>query len=187
VAWVTGAAALTVAVIIAMPDAKKLYNDLTLPLSYQDVIRQQAAADHLDPALVAGVIDTESKFDPSTSSAGAVGLMQLLPSTAEFLARRTNGYQFKASDLQNPQVNITYGCYYLRFLLDEFNGNVTEALAAYNGGETNVGRWIARARADGHAFGVGDIRFPETRAYVEAVLAKRRDYRQTYPTELGYR
>jgi soluble lytic murein transglycosylase len=186
-AWVAGLVVLGVAVIIAMPDAKKLYNDLTLPLSYQDVIRQQAAADHLDPALVAAVIDTESKFDPSTSSAGAVGLMQLLPSTAEFLARRTHGYAFKVSDLQNPQVNITYGCYYLRFLLDEFNGNVKEGLAAYNGGETNVANWISNAHAAGHAFGVSDIPFPETRAYVAGVLSKQQDYRHSYPSELGYR
>jgi soluble lytic murein transglycosylase len=185
--WIAGTAALIVAVIIAMPDARKLYNDLTLPLSYQDTIRQQAAAEHLDPALIAAVIDTESKFDPSTSSAGAEGLMQLLPSTAEFLAHRTNGYKFRVSDLENPQVNITYGSYYLRFLLDQFNGNVREALAAYNGGETNVVNWIARAHAAGHAFGVNDIPFPETRAYVEKVLAAQRDYRQTYPTELGYR
>lgn len=187
VTWVAGAVALIVAVIIAMPDAKKLYNDLTLPLSYQDIIRQQAAAEHLDPALIAGVIDTESKFDPSTSSAGAEGLMQLLPSTAEFLAHRTHGYRFRVSDLENPQVNITYGSYYLRFLLDQFNGNVREALAAYNGGETNVVNWIAKAHAAGHAFGVNDIPFPETRAYVEKVLDAQRDYRNTYPTELGYR
>ena len=188
VAWVAGAAALLVVVVIAMPDAKKLYNDLTLPLSYQDIIRQQAAAEHLDPALVAAVIDTESKFDPSASSgAGAIGLTQMLPSTAEFLARRTNGYAFKVSDLQNPQVNITYGCYYLRFLLDEFHGSVTEALAAYNGGETNVANWVARAQAAGQAFGVNDIPFPETRAYVEGVLGRQHDYRSTYPTELGYR
>ena len=185
--WIAGAAALIIAVIIAMPDARKLYNDLTLPLSYQDIIRQQAAAENLDPALIAAVIDTESKFDPSTSSAGAEGLMQLLPSTAEFLAHRTNGYKFRVSDLENPQVNITYGSYYLRFLLDQYGGDTLEALAAYNGGMTNVDTWIAHARAAGHPFGVGDITFPETQAYVQKVLETRQDYRQSYATELGYR
>ena len=186
-AWVLGFAVLVFGVIKLMPDARKFYNDLTLPLQYQDIIRADAAADHLDPALIAAVIDAETKFDARTSSAGAEGLMQLLPSTAEFLAKRTDGYKFKVSDLGRPEVNIAYGSYYLRFLIDQFNGNVVEALAAYNGGETNVNNWIATAQSQGHAFGIADIPFPETRAYVEKVLQAQKDYRHTYATELGYR
>jgi soluble lytic murein transglycosylase len=185
--WAVAIAVLVGVVVIAMPDVKKAYNDLTLPLQYQDIIRDQAAADHLDPALIAAVIDAETKFDARTSSAGAEGLMQLLPSTAQFLAMRTNGYKFKVSDLGKPDVNIAYGSYYLRFLLDQYDGNVVEALAAYNAGETNVDKWIATARSAGHAFGVNDIPFPETRAYVEKVLEAQKDYRHTYATQLGYR
>jgi soluble lytic murein transglycosylase len=185
--WGAGIGALIVLVIVAMPDVRKAYNDLTLPLQYQDIIRQNAAADHLDPALIAAVIDAETKFIPRTSSTGAEGLMQIEPATAQFLARRSGATTFHVSDLGTPAVNIAYGTYYLRFLLNEYGGNVMEAVAAYNGGETNVTRWAAEARADGHVFGLSDIEFPETRAYVEKVFSGQQDYRRTYPTELGYR
>ena len=125
-----------------MPLFRRAYEDLSLPLSYSDIIRQQAAEKHLDPALVAAVIYAETKFDPRPSSAGAEGLMQMLPQTAEFLARRSGATTFRISDLANPAVNIAYGSYYLRYLLNEYDGNEVLALAAYNGGETNVDRWL---------------------------------------------
>jgi soluble lytic murein transglycosylase len=173
--------------IIALPVAKKAISEFGLPLRYQDVIRQQAAEKHLDPALIAGVIYAETKFDPRPSNAGAEGLMQILPRTAEFLARRSGATAFTVADLATPQVNIAYGSYYLRYLLDEYHGNKVSALAAYNGGETNVDRWIARARAGGRDFTIADIPFPETQAYVQRVLNARSDYRRTYASELGYR
>jgi soluble lytic murein transglycosylase len=185
--WVVGLAAVAVAAIMLMPDVRKAVNDLTLPLKYQDIIREQAAAKHLDPALIAAVIDAETKYDPRTSSAGAEGLMQIEPATAEFLAHRSGATSFTTADLSEPAVNIAYGSYYLRYLLNEYDQNKMEALAAYNGGETNVDNWIAAARTAGHPFGIGDITFPQTRDYVAKVLSAQRDYRNTYPTELGYR
>jgi soluble lytic murein transglycosylase len=182
----TGVVLVAIAVVLAMPLFRKAVNDLTLPLSYPNIIRQQAAAKHLDPALIAAVIDAETKFDPSTSSAGALGLMQILPQTAEYLAHKSGGYAFTTADLATPAVNIAYGSYYLRYLLDHYGGNEMLAIAAYNGGETNVDRWLAEARADGHQFVVGDIPFPETRAYVERVLQAQKDYRSTYASQLGY-
>jgi soluble lytic murein transglycosylase len=179
------AVALT-AVLLAMPLFRKAVNDLTLPLDYANVIRQQAADKHLDPALIAAVIDAETKFDPSTSSAGALGLMQILPQTAQYLAHRSGALTFTTGDLATPSVNIAYGSYYLRYLLDHYGGNEMLAIAAYNGGITNVDRWLAEARADGHAFTIADIPFPETRAYVERVLQAQRDYRTTYASQLGY-
>ena len=170
-----------------MPDLKKAVRDFTLPLAYQDVIREQAAEKHLDPALVAAVIYAETKFDARTSPAGAEGLMQIEPQTALFLAHRSGAKTFTVADLATPQVNISYGSYYLRFLLDHFGQNKIEALAAYNGGEANVDQWAATAKTAGHRFALGDIPFPETRAYVRKVLSAQRDYRRTYPTELGYR
>jgi soluble lytic murein transglycosylase len=160
-------------------------NEIELPLHHEDIIRQQAADKHLDPALVAGVIYTESKFVDRTSKAGALGLMQLLPSTARFIARRSGGTRFELSDLANPQVNIAYGTWYLRYLLDRYDGDRFLALAAYNGGETNVAHWRAAARAAGHEFGLSDIPYPETRNYVTRVLDARDDYAATYPKELG--
>ena len=174
-------------VMLAMPSVRKAVQDLSLPLRNQDVIRQQAAAKHLDPALIAAVIYAETKFDPRPSSAGAQGLMQILPKTAEFLARRSGAGTFTTADLATPEVNISYGSYYLRYLLDEYGGSTLLALAAYNGGESNVSHWLAAARDGGHRFTIGDVRFPETRAYVLKVLRAQRDYRRSYPTELGYR
>ncbi len=176
-----------VGVVVAMPLFRRAVNEFTLPLSYPDVIREQAAEKHLDPALIAAVIYAETKFDARTSSAGAVGLMQILPQTAEFLARRSGGTTFRVSDLSDPNVNIAYGSYYLRYLLDEYGGNKMLALAAYNGGEANVDSWIANARRHGHALTIQQIPFPETRDYVIKVLNEQRNYRRTYPTELGYR
>jgi soluble lytic murein transglycosylase len=179
-------AALAIAIVLAMPLFRKAVNDLTLPLSYSDVIRQQAAEKHVDAALIAGVIYAETKFDPSPSSAGAEGLMQILPQTAEFLAHRSGATTFHTSDLGTPQVNIAYGTYYLRYLLDEYHGSEMLALAAYNGGETNVDRWLATARQDGRTLTVSEIPFPQTRAYVAKVMSKQAQYRQTYASQLGY-
>jgi peptidoglycan lytic transglycosylase len=185
-ATLVGVGALAALIVLAMPLFRLAVNDLTLPLAYSDVIREQAAEKHLDPALIAAVIYAETKFDPRQSSAGAEGLMQILPQTAEFLARRSGATTFTVSDLGTPEVNIAYGSYYLRYLLDRYDGEEMLALAAYNGGETNVDRWLAQERQDGRALTVGEIPFPETRAYVERVLQAQQQYRRTYPTELGY-
>jgi soluble lytic murein transglycosylase len=177
---------LVVLIPIAVPLFRRAVNDLTLPLAYSDVIRQQAADKHLDPALIAAVIYAETKFDPRPSSAGAEGLMQILPQTAEFLARRSGATTFTVSDLATPQVNIAYGSYYLRYLLDRYNGREMLALAAYNGGETNVDRWLSDERREGRTLTIAEIPFPQTQAYVSKVLRAQRQYRQTYPSELGY-
>jgi soluble lytic murein transglycosylase len=156
-----------------------------LPLSETAVIREQAAAKHLDPALIAAVIYAESKFDPRPSSAGAQGLMQIEPATALYIARLSGGYRFTPSDLATPSINVAYGSYYLRYLLDHYRGNEMLALAAYNGGVSNVDSWLAQAGADGRSLTVESIPFGETRAYVQRVLAAQRAYRVAYPRELG--
>jgi soluble lytic murein transglycosylase len=163
-------------------------HDLTaLPLRHQDAIRKQAHDKRLDPSLIAGVIYAESKFSDSTSSAGALGLMQLLPSTAHFIAQRSGGTRFTTADLSTPEINIAYGSWYLRYLLDRYGGDEVLALAAYNGGMGNVDRWVADAGARGERLDVADIPFPETQAYVQRVLDARREYRRTYAGELGLR
>ena len=181
-----GMACLVLLIVLAMPLFRRAVNDLTLPLSYSDVIRQQAAEKHLDPALIAAVIYAETKFDPRPSSAGAEGLMQILPQTAEFLARRSGATTFTVADLGTPQVNIAYGSYYLRYLLDRYDGQIVPTLAAYNGGETNVDRWLADEQREGRALTIGEIPFPQTQAYVAKVLSAQRQYRQSYASELGY-
>lgn len=182
--------ALTTLVLIAVgatltaPLLRHAVKEIALPLRHDDIIRQQARAKHLDPALVAAVIYAETKFVARTSPAGARGLMQILPATAHFVARRSGGTSFVTGDLSTPETNIRYGTYYLRYLLDRYGEREVPAIAAYNGGETNVNRWLARA---GGSLSLGDIPFAETRAYVAKVLDAQRQYRRSYPHELGLR
>jgi soluble lytic murein transglycosylase len=184
VLWLTSGVALAVLVgVLVAPLFQKAIRELTLPLQHADIIRQQAAEKHLDPALIAGVIYAETKFDARTSPAGALGLMQIEPQTAEFLAHRSGATTFTIEDLGTPQVNIAYGSYYLRYLIDHYGGNVTLALAAYNAGQTNVDRWV---RASGQGLTVEQIPFGETRAYVSRVLWAQSQYRHTYASQLGY-
>lgn len=181
-----GAALVVALILLMLPLARQAVNELGLPLKYQDVIRQQAAEKRLDPALIAAVIYAETKFDARTSSAGAEGLMQILPQTAAYLAHRSGATTFTTADLGTPQVNIAYGSYYLRDLLDHYHGVTWRAVAAYNGGEANVDGWLAAARARGDRFTIADIPFTETRDYVQRVLDARQDYRQQYAAQLGY-
>ena len=174
-----------VGALLLLPLGEKAVREVTLPLRHEDIIRQQAKDKHLDAALIAGVIYAETKFRARRSSAGAEGLMQITPATARFIAHRSGGVGFRASDLGDPQINIQYGAYYLRYLLDRYGGNETLALAAYNGGEGNVDRWLVRASKGARAFTRSDIPFSETRAYVDRVQQARSDYRDTYADELG--
>jgi peptidoglycan lytic transglycosylase len=178
-------ALLVLGVQVLAPLLSGTLRQLTLPLSDTSVIRTQAAEKHLDPALIAGVIYAESKFDPRESSAGALGLMQLLPETAAFIAQRTGGIDFTTADLATPAVNVAYGSWYLRYLLDHYGGEELPAVAAYNAGLGKVDAWVAQAREEGHPLGTADIPYPETRAYVERVLSAQREYRATYPQQLG--
>jgi soluble lytic murein transglycosylase len=158
---------------------------ITLPLKHEDVIRQQSAEKGLDPALVAAIIYEESRFRDQTSHAGARGLMQITPDTAKFIARDSGGTEFEQTDLATPQVNISYGTYYLRYLLRRYDGNETLAIAAYNAGETNVNRWIEQAGGVDGFDASEDIPFPETRNYVENVQERKDEYREHYGSELG--
>ena len=164
----TALAVAALVVVLVASEVNHAVSKLGLPLTNADVIRKQAAQKRLDPALIAAVIYAESKFSPRPSSAGAEGLMQILPETAYFIAHLSGGSAFTASDLATPSINVAYGSYYLRYLLDHYNDNEMLAVAAYNGGLANVDRWVARARAQGGHLTIAAIPFPETRAYVRA-------------------
>jgi soluble lytic murein transglycosylase len=154
------------------------YARLWYPLRYSAIVRGHAAHYNLDPAMLAAVIETESKFNPDArSSAGAVGLMQLTPSTARGIAQYTGGHNFHLSDLTNPEINVRYGAWYLRHLLDHYGGDERLALAAYNAGEENVDHWQSAHTG---------IRFGETRDYVAKVERLKKIYRRAYASELGY-
>jgi soluble lytic murein transglycosylase len=180
------AALAALALISLKPWADKAVQEFTLPLRHEDVIRQQANAKNLDPALIAGVIYVESRFRDQTSHAGAKGLMQLMPATADYIARKSGGTEFVQGDLADPQINIAYGSWYLRYLLEHYHGHTALALAAYNAGEGKVDQWWRDAADRGEKFRVADhIPFPETREYVTKVLDARAKYRREYARELG--
>jgi soluble lytic murein transglycosylase len=187
-ALLLGFVALASVVVMAVlsPWADKAVQEIKLPLRHDDIIRQQAADKNLDPALIAGVIYVESRFRDQTSHAGAKGLMQIMPSTADYIAHKSGGTRFEQGDLATPQINIAYGSWYLRYLLDHYHGNTVLALAAYNAGEGKVDEWWREVNDRGERFRVADhIPFPETRAYVGKVLDARRAYRREYARELG--
>lgn len=161
-------------VVDAKPD---WYLRTRYPLEYEQIVRAHARNYDLDPALLAAVIYTESRFDPNVvSDAGAVGLMQLLPETAKGIALRTGGTRFVVADLRDPEINVRYGSWYLDHLRDRYGGDLTLALAAYHAGSGNVDRW----RAEGTGIG-----FPETQRYVDEVGRVRQVYARAYGRELG--
>jgi peptidoglycan lytic transglycosylase len=176
---VLSVAAVAGAGLVLFDPVEDALKEITLPLRHDDIIRQQARDKNLDAALIAAVIYRESKFRNQTSKAGAKGLMQILPETADFVAHKTGGTEFEQGDLSDPQINISYGCWYLRYLLDLYGGNRLAAVAAYNAGHRRVDRWGAEALR------MEDIRFPETRQYAEDVLEKRDEYAERYTKELG--
>jgi soluble lytic murein transglycosylase len=178
-------AVLVAAAAVLVPMLDRALREVTLPLRHEDIIRQQSRDKDLDPALVAAVIFAESKFRDQTSSTGAKGLMQIQPETAKFIAERSGGTKFELDDLGTPQINIQYGTYYLRYLMDRYDDNVVLAVAAYNAGETNVAEWLERSRHSDRQFNIDDIPFPETRHYVRRVLDAEHDYRREYSSELG--
>jgi peptidoglycan lytic transglycosylase len=161
------------------------YLELTLPLRHEDIIRQQAEDKDLDPALIAAVIYEESRFRDSTSRAGAKGLMQIVPSTAQFIASRSGGTAFELRDLGTPQINIAYGSWYLSYLLERYDGEEELAVAAYNAGAENVDRWVRRGGGPERFEASENIAFPETRHYVAGVMKHRDEYARHYERELG--
>jgi soluble lytic murein transglycosylase len=148
------------------------------PLEHADALLTAAERHGLDPALVAAVIYVESGFDAAVESrSGAVGLMQVMPATADEIAQRTDGFRFTRADLRTPRLNVLYGCYYLRRLLRRYDGSLVCALAAYNAGAGNVDEW----RADGGGkLSLAGIPFAETREYVHQVLRAKAIYRHLY-------
>lgn len=147
---------------------------LLYPFPYRGLIEREAARNDLDPLLVVSVIRVESGFEPEArSGVGARGLMQLMPSTAAWVARKAALSDFSTERLEDPETNIRIGCYYLGYLRRQFPGELRLMLAAYNGGEGNVAKWRRAPDAV-------DAAFPETRTYVKRGLRTYRMYRLLY-------
>jgi len=150
------------------------------PLEYADLLQERAQKESLDPALVAAIIWQESTFDAdAVSSAGARGLMQVIPPTGRQLARSL-GVTYRKRDLHNPAISLGFGTRYLREMLDEFGGRLERALAAYNAGPHRVLAWTAgKPEMSAEEF-IESIPFTETRGYVMSILTHLEHYRRLY-------
>ena len=150
------------------------------PYDYRSYIETSAAQQRADPFLVAAVIKHESKFQPTArSDGGAVGLMQLMPQTAAWIAGQL-GEPFTEDYLYDPALNIRYGVWYLAELEREFGGNDILALAAYNAGRGNVRDWMEHSHWTDQFDEIDAIPYPETRLYVRRVLEDREQYKRLY-------
>lgn len=153
------------------------------PLNYEESIVKYAREYNVDPYLVASVIKVESNFSPEVvSPKGAVGLMQLMPTTAQWVAEKIAMEGFTPEHLKNPDLNIRIGTWYLSSLMEEFHGDLTLVLAAYNGGRGNVAQWLKNGELDGTR--EEQIPFPETRNFVTKVKKSYEWYRKLYKVKL---
>jgi soluble lytic murein transglycosylase len=175
------AMALAEGVLAAAPPAARLtapaaFLRLAYPQGYGALVRSEAAANGLSPALLFALVRQESAFEPGIrSSAGAVGLTQIMPDTGQHLADRLGLAAFQVEDLRRPATNIRLGAHFLGSQLAAYDGEVAPALAAYNGGPGNAARWWPEAGGDPALF-VEGIDYPETASYVKRVLAGRAAY-----------
>ncbi|MBE6101967.1 MAG: lytic transglycosylase domain-containing protein [Selenomonas ruminantium] len=154
------------------------------PFPYRDTVERYASRYKVDCYLVAAVIKVESKFQHDVHShRGAVGLMQLMPDTADWIAQRLGERDYQEIELHDPDRNIRYGIWYLADLEAEFKGNDVLALAAYNAGRGNVRGWMEDYGWNDDFSDVQAIPYKETRAYVKQVLSLQGKYRKLYAAE----
>lgn len=155
------------------------------PFGYQDAVYRYSARHSLDPYLVAAVIRTESKFiNIARSPKGAMGLMQMMPDTAEWVAKQIDYPNFDVSKLNDPEISIRFGTWYLASVKKEFGGNEILMLAAYNAGRGNVKSWIKQYEWPTNFQDIDQIPFKETREYVKKVLRDRQRYQILYQKDI---
>lgn len=159
----------------------KWFLRMVFPLHYRDVVAAKAVKYRVDPFLIIAMVRVESHFNPEArSEKGAVGLMQLMPETADWIYGQMERGNFDPALLHDPEINVELGVWYLRSLLDEFGADPVLALAAYNGGRGRVAEWLSKEQWTGQRDTLHQIPFPETRSYVERVLTVREWYRKLY-------
>lgn len=151
------------------------------PLPHRDIVFSAAAANNVDPYLVFAIIRAESKFQARAKSpVGAIGLMQIMPETGVWIAKQMNMPDYEVEDLNNPEINIRFGCWYISDLDNEFKGNVPLQVAAYNAGRGKVNQWVQEGKWDGNPSNMEGIPFPETKQYVKNVLSNYQAYKAIY-------
>lgn len=151
---------------------KRLY-----PTTYEKEITRAAKEYGIEPALMFAVVKTESGFDPlCVSVKGAVGLMQILPSTGEYIAEKKGIAEY---DLFDVNTNLDFGGYYWKYLSENFYG-ITETAAAYNAGEGRVRKWLKNAEYSADGVRLNAIPYPETETYVKKIYESLKRYRKLY-------
>jgi soluble lytic murein transglycosylase len=164
-----------------LSDLPRKYWEALFPRPYWSDLKRAAAANGLDPYLVASLIRQESEFNPNAvSRANAVGLMQLLPKTGKVVARQAKLRRYSSSQLYTPAVNLQLGARYFRGMVDKFGGSLEYALAAYNAGSDRVEEWLGQGKYRDPQEFVESIPFTETREYVQAILRNASVYKQLY-------
>ena len=150
------------------------------PLNYRTQVEAMADEYEIDRWLIFAIIRVESGFDAKAkSSAGACGLMQLMPSTAAWIME-TAGFDMAEADIWQPQANIRLGCWYIDWLRDYYGGDLIAGVAAYNAGMSNVNAWLEDGLWDGALETLDDIPFTETRRYISHVYENYDIYRKLY-------
>ena len=150
------------------------------PMEYESTIRLCARLNDIPPAYVASVILAESSYDPqAVSSVNAQGLMQLLPSTAEWIAGRL-GEEYAEGCLFNPETNIRYGCWYLGFLMQRYHGDMRLSSSAYHAGQGNVDKWLQNPEYSPDGVTLAVIPYDTTDTYVQRVLKYYEKYAELY-------
>jgi soluble lytic murein transglycosylase len=151
------------------------------PIKYREAIEANAAKYGIDPLLVAAIIRVESNYKPElVSSKGAIGLMQLMPDTAQWILEMDGFASLTMDSLYEPKSNIMMGTKYIHLLNNQFNSNLAEVLAAYNAGPGNVSKWRETKVWDGKLESIDQIRFWETRKYVDRVVYYYKKYHKIY-------
>jgi soluble lytic murein transglycosylase len=159
-------------------------NAYRYPLAFWKSVQQYASQRGIDPYLVVALIRQESLFDPrARSSAAALGLMQLLPSTARRMAKEIGMDAPSPENLYEPEVNLALGTQYLKDLLERYSNNWFKAIAAYNAGESAVDRWEKEIATEDIEEFVERIPYSETRGYVKLVMRNHRIYKKLYDTQ----
>lgn len=151
------------------------------PMTYAPEIRAAAAEFSLDPAYVASVVLAESSFDAeAVSSAGAIGLMQIMPATGEWIAGKLEDEPFDVQRLYQPEVNLRYGCWYLRFLLDRYDGDMYTASTAYHQGQGRVDQWLEDPQYSQDGRTLTAISSAVTDTYVNRIMESYANYQELY-------
>ena len=154
---------------------------LSYPMGFKTVVERESKKYNISPALLYAVIREESSFDPGgVSLSDARGLMQIIPSTGSFIAKNLKDKNFNKESLFDPESNIRFGAWYIKKMLNRFNGNAPLAIAAYNAGPGKVSRWFKKKKNISIEEFVEDIPFSETRRYVKKVLTSYYRYRMLY-------